>query len=206
MLFPDRPYAAIEDFFLDYVDGYRRASASLDPAALAWAAALLRTAYEDGRWVFSCGNGGSASIANHLVCDHVKGAATDNALKPRVLSLSSNIELMTALANDESYDDVFVRQLRALASPCDVLVTISSSGDSENVVRAQRWARDYGLVTIALAGFAEGRSAELADVALHCESDNYGITEDVHQSIMHALAQYLRQVAMVDELVAGRTF
>ncbi len=206
MSFPDRPYAGIEDFFQDYVDGYRRASASLDPAALARAAALLRTAYEDGRWVFSCGNGGSASIANHLVCDHVKGAATDNALKPRVLSLSSNIELLTALANDESYDDVFVRQLSALASPGDVLVTISSSGDSENVVRAQRWARDHGLVTIALAGFAGGRSAELADVALHCESDNYGITEDVHQSIMHALAQYLRQAAMADELVAGRTF
>ncbi len=206
MTFPDRSYSGIDEFFRDYMDGYRRASASLDVAALSRAAVLLGRAYEGGHWVFTCGNGGSASIANHLVCDHVKGTATDTTLKPRVVSLSSNVELMTALANDIDYDEVFVRQLSALASPGDVLVTISSSGDSENVVRAAGWANDHGLVTIALSGFSGGRTSALADVALHCESDNYGITEDVHQSIMHALAQYLRQSAMPDDLIPARTF
>ena len=206
MSFPDRPYAGVDEFFRDYVEGYRRASASLDADALAQAASLLLAAYRARRWIFCCGNGGSASIANHLVCDHVKGTATDTRLRPRVVSLSSNVELLTALANDIEYDEVFVRQLGALAEPGDVLITISSSGDSENVVRAIRWAKDHGLVTIAFAGFAGGRTKALADVALHCESDNYGVTEDLHQSIMHVLAQFLRQAEMPDELIAARTF
>ena len=96
--------------------------------------------------------------------------------------------------------------LRTMARPGDVLISISSSGNSENIVRAVAWARDNGVGTIALTGFSGGRSADDADVNLHVDAANYGVVEDVHQSLIHVLAQYLRQKAMPPELVASRTF
>ncbi len=124
----------------------------------------------------------------------------------RVTSLSSNIEIITAIANDISYDDVFIYQLQSMAAAGDVLITISASGDSENVVRAARWARDNGLEVIAMTGFSGGRSAALATVGLHVDGDNYGVIEDLHQSLMHILAQYIRQAEMDDGLVSKRKF
>jgi phosphoheptose isomerase len=136
----------------------------------------------------------------------MKGVQTDTSLVPRVVSLSTNMEMVTAIANDISYDDVFVYQLRSLARLGDVLVTISSSGDSENVARAASWARENALDVIAFTGFDGGRTARLATVNLHVDGDNYGVVEDIHQSLMHILAQYLRQARMSHGLIAGRKF
>jgi len=122
------------------------------------------------------------------------------------VSLASHLELITAIANDISYDEIFAYQLKTLASVGDVLVTISSSGNSENIVRAIDWAKANGVGTIAMTGFAGGRSARLADVNLHVAAENYGIAEDVHQSLMHCLAQYLRQREMPETLVRERKF
>jgi phosphoheptose isomerase len=93
-----------------------------------------------------------------------------------------------------------------MAAPGDVLITISSSGNSENIVRAIDWARGNGVGSISMTGFAGGRSKTLADVNLHVAAENYGVVEDIHQSMMHCLAQYLRQSAMPAELVARRVF
>jgi D-sedoheptulose 7-phosphate isomerase len=101
---------------------------------------------------------------------------------------------------------VFLYQLRTMAVAGDVLVTISASGNSENIVRAVEWARGNGVGTIAMTGFSGGRSAPLADINLHVDAQNYGIAEDVHQGLMHCLAQHLRQQAMPAELVAKRVF
>ena len=98
------------------------------------------------------------------------------------------------------------RVMRTMAAPGDVLITISSSGNSENIVRAIDWARANGVGSIAMTGFTGGRSAVRADVSLHVAAENYGVVEDVHQSMMHCLAQYLRQSAMPPELVAHRVF
>ena len=114
--------------------------------------------------------------------------------------------MITAIANDLDYGEVFAYQLKSFARPGDVLITISSSGDSENVVRAVQWARDNGVRTIALTGFTGGRTAKLAEVNLHVEADNYGVIEDVHQSLMHVLAQFIRMARMPRELVAARKF
>lgn len=206
MSFPERRFDHIADYADAYFGRVAEAAASVDRAALGAALAILEDAYEHRRWVYVCGNGGSAAISNHLVCDHTKGARTDNDLLPRVTSLSSNIELITAVANDIGYDDVFVYQLSTLAHTEDVLITVSSSGDSENVVRACEWATQNGLRTIAMTGFEGGRTASLADVSLHVACDNYGVVEDVHQSLMHILAQYVRQARMPDELVAEKVF
>ena len=152
-------------------------------------------AYTRERLVFSCGNGGSASVANHMQCDHIKGVRNGTDLQSRVISLSSNVELLTAIANDVGYHDAFAYQLRAQSRPGDVLIVISSSGCSPNILHALQWACDNDIRTIALTGFEGGGARSTAEIAIHVDSSNYGIVEDLHQSIMHALAQYIRQHA-----------
>jgi len=204
--FPTHKYPTAGAYFAAYVEQYSRAAQALDATALEAAAELLRRAYRERRWTFACGNGGSAAICNHLHCDHLKGVQTDTDLRPRVISLSANLETITAIANDIAYADVFVYQLRTLAEPGDVLITISASGDSENVVRAAQWAKESGLSVIAMTGFSGGRTAALADVNIHFPADNYGVAEDLHQSVMHVLAQFLRLDEMPERLVAERKF
>lgn len=206
MTFPDQPYGAVGAFADDYFDRLAGGAASVDRARLQAAADLLGATYAAGGTVFACGNGGSAAISNHLHCDHLKGVQTDTDLKPKVVSLSSTIETITAIANDISYDEVFAYQLRTLARAGDALITISSSGDSENVVRACQWARDNGVATIAMTGFTGGRSAAIADINLHVDADNYGVIEDIHQSLMHVLAQYVRLSGMDEGRIAERKF
>jgi phosphoheptose isomerase len=176
-----------------YGDSIAAAWKTIDPDAFERAASVLTSAYTNGRRVFTCGNGGSASIANHFECDHVKGVRTGTALAPRVTSLSANVELMTAIANDIGYENIFEYQLQSQAQPGDVLVAISSSGCSDNVLRAVVWARVNLLRTIALTGFEGGGVRMTAETSIHVDSDNYGVIEDVHQGVMHALAQCIRQ-------------
>ncbi len=206
MTFPDHPFPSIATFFDAYAERMRAALASIPRDSLDAAQAVLGEALARDQAVYACGNGGSAAIANHLVCDHARGISADTGLRPRVHSLSATVEVLTAIANDQDYAEVFAAQLRLFARPGDVLITISSSGDSENVVRAVQWARDNGMRTIALTGFSGGRSAALAEIGIHVAADNYGIVEDAHQSVMHALAQYIRQCRMPPDLVAVRKF
>lgn len=204
--FPAVPYRTAASYSGAYFEELAKAAAAMDPLSFDRATEILLDAYTKGGSVFSCGNGGSASIANHLQCDHVKGVRTGTDLESRVISLSSNIEILTAIANDFGYDDSFAYQLRAQSRPGDVLVVISSSGRSPNIVRALQWACDHDLRTIALTGFDGGGARSLAEVAIHVDSTNYGIVEDVHQSIMHALAQYIRQSRMDADVIASSTF
>ncbi len=206
MTFPDTRYDTIARYCDDYLTRLAHAGASIDRALLARAAAMLDAAFTRGAWLFVCGNGGSAAIANHLLCDVAKGIQTDTGMLPRVMSLSANLEIITAIANDIAFEDCFVYQLRTAARPGDILMTISASGDSENIVRAVDWARVNDVETIALTGFDGGRSARLATINLHVTGDNYGVIEDTHQSIMHILSQYLRQAKMATPLIGERTF
>lgn len=204
--FPDIVYADVAGYFGAYAAASASALSSIDPAALCRAAAILVAAYRRGAFVFACGNGGSAAIANHLQCDHLKGIRTATDLAPRVVSLSSNVELLTAIANDVAYDDVFAYQLESQAGPGDVLIAISSSGRSANIVRALSWAREHDVRTIALTGFDGGDARALAEVAIHVDGTNYGIVEDLHQTIMHALAQYIRQSRMTAASITASVF
>lgn len=206
MSFPDHPFSDIGTYLGAYAERLARALAGVAHADLAAAADILRRALAADAQVYSCGNGGSAAISNHLVCDHTKGVCTDTGLKPRVHSLSATVEMLTAIANDIDYAEVFSYQLGLLGRPGDVLITISSSGNSENVTRAILKAREIGMKSIALTGFDGGRTRQLADVALHVEADNYGVVEDSHQALMHVLAQYLRMAHMPGDLVASRRF
>lgn len=206
MTFPDTKFSDIAAYSDAYFKQYVEASSSIDQTKLAKAADILLNAYKNLKTLYVCGNGGSASISNHLACDHGKLLATDTDLQPRVQSLSTNIEVITAIANDISYDQVFVHQLKLSANPGDILMTVSSSGDSENVVQAAQWAREFGLEVISMTGFLGGRTAKISNVNLHVDGDNYGVIEDVHQSLMHLLGQYLRQLLMDEELIQKRKF
>jgi len=206
MSFPDKKYPDAAHYVVGYREEIISAWHALDSAAITKAVVMLDEAVRGRHTVFACGNGGSAAIANHLLCDFLKGIQTDTLLRPSVTSLSSSLELITAIANDIAYEEVFVYQLRTLAEPGDLLITISSSGNSENIVRALNWSRDNGVRSIALTGFDGGRSRTLADVNLHVAAHNYGIVEDIHQSLMHIMAQFLRHSAMPQDLLVTRRF
>jgi phosphoheptose isomerase len=204
--FPVAPYASAGSYLDNYAEEFSRAAKTIDPDAFDRAAAIVLEAYARDARTFSCGNGGSASIANHMQCDHVKGVRTTTDLIPRVLSLSTNVELLTAIANDMGYENVFTYQLQSQSRPGDVLIAVSSSGRSPNIVNALEWARDNGLRTIAITGF-DGRPARtVAEVSVHADCTNYGVIEDLHQAVMHALAQYIRQSRMTADTISTTVF
>jgi len=206
MTFPDSVPTSAMDYLRAYGEQLRQALASVDGAVLERAADAIETITGAGGNLYVCGNGGSAAVSSHLLCDMVKSVQTDTTLRPRVISLNDNVPILTAVANDLSYADVFVYQLASLARAGDAILTISSSGDSENVVRALTWGRDNGLTTLAMTGFEGGRTRAIADISLHVQGDNYGVVEDTHQSLMHILAQYLRLRHIDPNLVGSRRF
>ncbi|MFN7106657.1 MAG: SIS domain-containing protein [Brevundimonas sp.] len=190
--FPDREFEDCGAYAAAYLEQIVAAWRSLDADKISAAGALLSSTLGDDRRIFSCGNGGSAAIANHLLCDWLKGVRTGTHLKPKVHTLSSSVELITALANDIGVEEIFSYPLVSLAQKGDLLIAISSSGASPNIVRAVEQARFMGLKIIALTGFDGSPVSSMADVSLHVSSSNYGVVEDVHQSLMHVLAQFVR--------------
>jgi D-sedoheptulose 7-phosphate isomerase len=155
--------------------------------------AILR-AYEAERTVFVFGNGGSASTASHLACDMGKGTAIHGQRRLRVVSLADNAALLTAWANDTSYEMVFKEQLENLLQPGDVVIAISASGNSPNVVRAVEYAKERGAVTIGFIGFGGGKLKKLVDLDITVSSRNYGQVEDYHLTLNHTFSQYLREL------------
>lgn len=201
--FPDRAYQDQASFAHDYFAQFSRAAATVDADALTRAGEMLSSVVAAGGSIFSCGNGGSAAIANHLVCDCLKGTRADTQIRPRVFSLSTTVELITAIGNDLGYDAVFSYQLESVGQAGDVLIAISSSGASPNILKALHTARARGMTSIAMVGFGGGGAAELADVSLWVQAENYGVVEDVHQSLMHIFAQFLRQSHIDDPSLLG---
>lgn len=140
--------------------------------------------------VYSMGNGGSAAITDHLVCDFTKGCFTEHT-KLKTFSLNSNVPLLTAVSNDFSYEDSFKKQLEFYGNESDIVIAISSSGNSENIVRAINYAKSKNMTTISFTGFNGGMAKTDADLNIHVPTNNYGVVEDIHQSIMHIIAQYI---------------
>jgi phosphoheptose isomerase len=201
--FPEKIFEDVGLYLDSYATEMAKAYASIDRSQVQAAAECLKGAVAAGHTIFSCGNGGSCAIANHLVCDYLKGVQSGTDLKPRIVSLVSNLELITAVANDIAYDDIFSFQLPSLAKRGDVLIAITSSGASSNIIKALSWAGENGMHTIAMTGFGGSQARRIAHIALHVDATNYGIVEDVHQSLMHLLAQFLRQGALRDPTSIG---
>jgi len=206
MKFPAEIHGSAAEYWAKYAEAAAYAVKNVDTREIERAADFLYNLFCEGRTLYVCGNGGSAAISNHLLCDFAKGIQADTPLKPKVVSLASHLELITAIGNDFEFAEIFAYQLQTFASKGDALLTVSASGNSENIVRAIEWAKANGVGTIALTGFDGGRSAKLAEINLHVPASNYGIVEDVHQSIMHVFAQYLRMRRMDPALVDCRNF
>lgn len=177
----------------DYVARLRELLAGFDLAPVAAAVDVLLDAYESGCTVFICGNGGSAATASHMAADLGKNTVTAGRPRLRVLSLNDNMAWFSALANDLGYENVFVEQIGNLLQARDVLIAISASGNSPNVLRAAEFAKARGGRVLALVGFQGGRLRELADVAIHVKCDDYGPVEDGHLVISHIFTQALRE-------------
>ena len=206
MKFPAAPYTSARSYLDAYVEEMTRAAKTVEPETFDRAATILTEAYARGRRMFSCGNGGSASIANHMQCDHVKGIRNQTDLAPQVLSLSTNVELLTAIANDLGYENVFAYQLQSQARPGDVLIAVSSSGRSPNIVHASP-----GPVTMGCA-----RSRSPASVAARpgprprspstSTAPTTASWRTCTRVVMHALAQYIRQSRMTAEAISTTLF
>lgn len=165
----------------------------LDLDALARVAAVVERAQSAGRFVWVCGNGGSAASAAHVGCDFGKTASRKGAKPLKCVSLSDNTAFMTAIGNDLSFDETFSRQLENVVAENDVVVLISGSGNSGNLVAAARLARRRGAKVVSLLGFDGGRLKALSDEILLIPSDQYGVIEDLHMSVAHILTFYLKQ-------------
>lgn len=166
---------------------------------------LLLEAYEDEKQIFIFGNGGSASTASHFACDLGKGTIRANSKRFKVISLTDNVALMTAWANDSSYNDVFKEQLENLLKPGDVVIGISASGNSRNVLNAIEYTNSIGCTTIGFAGFGGGKLAEMVDECIVVESDRYGPVEDIHLMLEHIIIFCIaEELASESVSVSGR--
>lgn len=204
--FPNVVFRSISDFKDSYIQSYFQAISDVSNEMLENASTILEETYRLGNTVFVCGNGGSAAVANHMVCDHGKLIANDTDLRANVRSLCSSSELMTAISNDLCFSEIFAHQLNAAAKAGDVLVIFSASGESPNIIKALIAAKDMNMHTVAFTGFSGGRAAKIADVNIHVSSQNYGIVEDAHQAMMQMIAQFIRMKNMRMDLIEKRYF
>lgn len=184
-----RRYAAttMQEWFTDYI---RRQKATLDSIPVDQVDAVLnvvRKALAEDRQIFAIGNGGSAANASHFITDLGKGSSDAIGRRFRCLSLTDNVAWMTAIGNDYAYEDIFVRQLENYGRAGDVLIGISVSGNSPNLVKAIQWANQKGLHTVALVGAKRGRMAETAGTTVVINDTHYGRVEDAQMGILHML-------------------
>jgi D-sedoheptulose 7-phosphate isomerase len=182
-------------FTRGYLDHLKEVLDGIDPAAVARFVATLLDARERGATVFFIGNGGSAATASHFANDLAIGTRAPG--RPfRVLSLADNMPVISALANDCGYDDIFSAQLRALGQKGDVLVAISASGNSPNLLKAFDVAGDVGIHTVAITAFDGGKLKAMADEQLHVPTGprEYGPAEDAHLVLNHLVAAYLMRM------------
>jgi D-sedoheptulose 7-phosphate isomerase len=181
----------------DDIQGYWRDISKLarrmPVSAIAEAAELLLDCHRAGGTTFVFGNGGSAATASHMACDLAKGARVAGTPPFRVVALTDNVPLMTAWGNDDSYTSIFAEQLAALVRPGDLVVAISASGNSPNVLAAAALARDAGATVLALTGATGGRLRVLADLAILVPSPSIEQVEDAHMMVAHSLCIALRE-------------
>ncbi len=179
----------IPEFSNNYLIGLKELLDSFDHPKFEEIIHLILDAYHKKNRIFIMGNGGSGSTASHFACDINKGCCMDLEKKFKVICLNDNMPTMLALANDVSYESVFVEQLKNFFEPGDLVIGISGSGNSENVLQAIRHARENNGRTIGLSGFSGGKLADLADVSFVARVNDMQKVEDVHMIVVHMIMQ-----------------
>ncbi len=193
---------------VQYLERLQDEIGRVDPDEIRRLGALVFDAWRDGRFVFIAGNGGSACTASHLAedlgknCLREEDMARDDCRRLKVLSLTDNVGWITALGNDLGYDQIFVQQLMHYGSPGDVLIAISGSGNSPNILAAVDWANRHGLKTFGLTGFSGGKLKQVQQDGIHVMLDDMGMVESVHLCIAHWVIDDLH--ARVNRLGRGQ--
>lgn len=179
---------------------------SLDLDAISRLAELLLQAREKGNNIFIFGNGGSGATASHVTGDFLKGISYQMEKRFRVHCLNDNISGLMAISNDLSYEEIFIEQLKAFLQKDDIVIGISGSGNSANVVKALSYAQDHGAYTVAFCGFRGGKVKDIAQLLIHAPVNDMEITEDVHIIIFHALKQALIHRLKGDSFTMGPVY
>lgn len=190
-----KKHFSCRDFFIDYNTKLAEALKELHFIELEKITKFLEKSIKAKRKIFVCGNGGSASVANHFLCDFNKGIkqSSGRKLSPKVISLNNSIELITAISNDINFNKIFEHQLENLSEKNDILLVISCSGKSKNILKALTFAKKNKLKIISFIGFGSNKSIKkTSDYYINLNIKNYGISEDIFQSMMHMISQYLR--------------
>lgn len=177
----------------EYIDKLKKTLDSLDLDEIEDFTIALINAFENNCQIFIFGNGGSASTASHFACDINKGCSNGNEKRFKVISLTDNIPIMLAYANDVSYEDVFLEQLKNYLNIGDVVIGISGSGNSKNVLKAIEYSNQKGNVTIGITGFNGGLLKKLAKISVNANVNDMQISEDIHMIVVHILMKELFQ-------------
>jgi len=175
-------------FTANYKTELLKAIDQIDLGRVEQAIEWFEEARQSGRQIFVCGNGGSASTASHFACDMVKGASYQRDKRFRLMALTDSLPTLTAYSNDVGYEVVFEEQLKNFARPGDLVMAISGSGNSPNVVRALEWANGLGCRTIALTGRDGGKLGRLAQLNILVGVPHMGRIEDAHMIVCHMIA------------------
>ena len=183
-----------EQYFKEYHKYLSELLDNLDYKAIEEVTQLIREKAKDGQIIFLIGNGGSAATASHFATDLVQCSQARAGLYFRAVSLTDNVPLLTALGNDKGYEEVFAGQIRNLFRKGDMLIAISASGNSPNVIAAARLAKELGGVTVGVIGFDGGELAQICDHVIHVPTNKgeYGPVEDIHLILDHMITSYLQ--------------
>lgn len=184
---------------LSYITELKTVLDKLSHQTIDEAVQTLHQARIQEKKIFVMGNGGSASTANHMVCDLAKNTRKPGWPAVKIIGLADNMAILSALANDEGYENVFSQQLANLVEPDDVVIAISASGNSRNVLNAVQVAKNAKAKTIGFTGFNGGKLGEMVDIQLHVPSDCIEHVEDIHLMLEHLITQSLREMAVVPE-------
>lgn len=175
----------------DYIQKLKEAFDRLDRAEINGFASLLMDAHQRSAKIFIFGNGGSASASSHFACDMNKGVSYGLDKRFRIVPLTDNIATITAYANDVDYDDVFVEQLKNLLDPGDLVIGVSASGNSKNVLKAIEYANEKGNTSIGMTGYCGGKLRQLASFSINVNINDMQISEDIHFVLMHVMMKIM---------------
>lgn len=184
----------MKNFLTDYIAQQKQTLDTIPVDKVSHIVEVFREALQKDQQIFVFGNGGSAANASHFVTDLGKGSSDKTWRRFRCMSVNDNIPWITALGNDYAYDEVFTRQLINFARKGDVVFVMSVSGNSPNLVKASSWAKDNGVLVIALVGGKKGKLAEIADIAVVVDDTHYGRVEDAHMGICHMIAYAFMEI------------
>ena len=180
-----------EFFYQNYISTLKFKLDELSQTNLNQAVDLIEKTIKNKNYIYVCGNGGSAAIANHYVCDYFKQLSKYTRLKAKIKSLNSDPYLISAISNDLSYDDIFLIQAQRFFTKGDILILISSSGSSKNIKKVLKFCKNKKIKTIGFSNFKGGYLHKYADISINSRIDNYGIGEDINHILMHLLMQFI---------------